>query len=67
MRTEPRPGLGGEAAHHAAFLDFYRAACVEKCRSLADGELRASRLPSGWTPLLRTLAPYSSKTLGATW
>ena len=51
MREEPAPGLEGEAAHHAAYLDFYRATCLEKCRSLPAEELRASRLPSGWTPL----------------
>ncbi|GCD91372.1 DinB family protein [Nocardioides sp. LS1] len=51
MRVEPDPGLGGEAAHHAAYLDFYRATCIEKCRSLPEEDLRASRLPSGWTPI----------------
>ncbi len=50
-RSEPAAGLGAEAAHHAAFLDFYRATCVEKCRSLREDELGRSRLPSGWTPL----------------
>ena len=51
MRSEPRPGLGGEAAHHAAYLDFYRRSCIEKCRSLPATGLRTSRLPSGWTPI----------------
>jgi len=51
QREEPRPGLDGEAAHHAAYLDFLRAACIEKCRSLPEAELRATRLPSGWSPL----------------
>lgn len=50
-RGEPRPGPGGELALFSAYLDFYRDTCVEKCRSLPPGELRASRLPSGWTPL----------------
>ena len=50
-RREPRPGLGGELEHVSAYLDFYRDTCVEKCRSLSPPELRASRLPSGWTPL----------------
>ena len=50
-RGEPRPGPGGELAHFSAYLDFYRDTCVEKCRSLPPGEVRASRLPSRWTPL----------------
>ena len=50
-RTEPDRGLADEAAHHVAYLDFYRATCVDKTRSLAEPELRRSRLPSGWTPL----------------
>ena len=51
MRGEPRPGLGGEAEHHASYLAFYRQTCIEKCRSLPEAELRSSRLPSGWTPI----------------
>jgi uncharacterized damage-inducible protein DinB len=33
------------------YLDFYRDRLVGKIGSLPAGELRASRLPSGWTPL----------------
>ncbi|MCW2765104.1 MAG: DinB superfamily protein [Nocardioides sp.] len=51
MRVEPRPGLGGELAHVSAYLDFYRATCIEKCRSLPEAELRVSRIASEWTPL----------------
>jgi len=51
MRTEPQPGLGGEAAHLAAYLSFYRETVVEKCRSLSTAQLRTSRVPSGWTPV----------------
>jgi hypothetical protein len=51
VRSEPPPGLGGEAAHHAAYLDFYRRTCIEKCRSLPATEVRTSHLPSGWTPI----------------
>ena len=50
-RREPQPGLGDELAHVSAYLDFYRDTCIEKCRSLSASELRASRLPSGWTPI----------------
>ena len=51
MRGEPQPGLGGEAAHVAAYLAYYRATVVEKCRSLPEAEQRLTRLPSGWTPI----------------
>ena len=51
MRAEPGPGLGGETAHVAAFLAFYRATVAAKVRALPDAELRRSRVPSGWTPL----------------
>jgi uncharacterized damage-inducible protein DinB len=50
-RVEPAPGLGDEAAHHAAYLDFLRLTCLEKCRSLTAEELTRARLPTGWTPL----------------
>jgi len=33
------------------YLDFFRDRLISKLRSLPDSELRASRLPSGWTPL----------------
>lgn len=51
MRAEPEQGLGGEAAHFAAFLAFYRATVVEKARSLPEAGLRRPSVPSGWTPL----------------
>ncbi len=34
-----------------AYLDFYRSVIARKLDGLSDAELRASRLPSGWTPL----------------
>ena len=33
------------------FLDYYRSVIIRKIDGLTDAELRASRLPSGWTPL----------------
>jgi uncharacterized damage-inducible protein DinB len=33
------------------YLDFFRESTVEKIAALPAGELRTSRLPSGWTPL----------------
>jgi uncharacterized damage-inducible protein DinB len=35
----------------ARYLDFFRDRLTEKVRELPAGELRRSRLPSGWTPL----------------
>lgn len=49
--TEPRSGLTGEAAHHAAYLDFYRRLVVERAGALPDAERRRPVLPSGWTVL----------------
>jgi uncharacterized damage-inducible protein DinB len=42
--TDPRELL-------VAYLDWYRDAVLRKLDSLPEEELRASRLPSGWTPL----------------
>lgn len=33
------------------YLDFYRATVADKLSGLSEDELRASRLPSGWTPI----------------
>jgi hypothetical protein len=33
------------------FLDYYRSVIIRKIEGLTDVELRASGLPSGWTPL----------------
>ena len=51
VRAEPPPGLGGEAAHVAAYLAFYRATVLDKARALPAAELRRPLVPSGWTPL----------------
>lgn len=48
---EPRAGLGDEAAHHAAYLDFYRRQLADGVLALDEEERRTTRLPSGWTPL----------------
>ncbi|MQW74747.1 DUF664 domain-containing protein [Nocardioides sp. dk4132] len=50
-REEPGPGLGEEAAHHAAYLRFLRATVLERCGSLPVAEQRRPHVPSGWTPL----------------
>ena len=48
---EPRPGLGDEAAHHAAYLDFYRRQVSDGVLEMSAEEQRHTRLASGWTPL----------------
>ncbi|PUB28907.1 uncharacterized protein DUF664 [Promicromonospora sp. AC04] len=48
---EPRLDSADPAAQFAAYLDYYRQAVDRKLRSLPDADLRASRLPSGWSPL----------------
>lgn len=51
MTSEPPSGLGGEAEHVAAYLDFLRTALLEKLRALPEAESRRPVLTSGWTPL----------------
>ena len=53
--TVPFPSCTDPASSTAEvfvrYLDFFRDRLVSKLRSLPAAELRASRLPSGWTPL----------------
>jgi uncharacterized damage-inducible protein DinB len=51
--TDPEPHLDSAdpAALFTAYLDYYRHAVDRKLRSLSDADLRASRLPTGWSPL----------------
>ena len=48
-----KPGrqLGDPKELLLGFLDYYRSVIIRKIEGLSDAELRASRLPSGWTPL----------------
>ena len=48
-----KPGreLGDPKELLLGFLDYYRSVIIRKIAGLTDAELRASRLPSGWTPL----------------
>jgi uncharacterized damage-inducible protein DinB len=48
---EPLPGVGDEAAHHSAYLSYYRETLVEGVLQLSADEQRRARLPSGWTPI----------------
>jgi hypothetical protein len=48
---EPRLDSADPTVLFAAYLDYYRHAVDRKLRGLSDADLRASRLPSGWSPL----------------
>jgi hypothetical protein len=50
----PEPGdrqSVGAKQRFLDYLDFYRSAIVVKLEGLPDADLRASSLPSGWSPL----------------
>jgi uncharacterized damage-inducible protein DinB len=48
------PGVGSSTDDREltlTYLDYFRATVAEKLAGLSDADLRASRLPSGWSPL----------------
>jgi uncharacterized damage-inducible protein DinB len=55
---EPTIPLPTRAEVFLGYLDYFRSQLVSKLEALPTGELRRSRLPSGWTPieLLKHLA-----------
>jgi uncharacterized damage-inducible protein DinB len=48
---EPSEKLSDPRELLTAYLDFYRQAILRKLEGLPEAELRASHLPTGWTPL----------------
>ena len=48
---EPTTPAGSRAEVFLRYLDYYRSRLVAKLAALPDGDLRTSRLPSGWTPI----------------
>jgi hypothetical protein len=48
---EPTIAAPSRTAVFLTYLDYYRTVISDKVVSLPEGELRLSRLPSGWTPL----------------
>jgi uncharacterized damage-inducible protein DinB len=48
---EPATSLADPHALLEGYLDYYRLALLRKVAELPETELRAGRLPSGWTPL----------------
>ncbi|MFI0482641.1 DinB family protein [Actinomadura sp. 9N215] len=51
MIEEPPDTLTDSRELLLAYLDYYRAALLRKLDGLSEDDLRASRVPSGWTPL----------------
>ena len=48
---EPRGDVSDSGELFARYLAFYRETVLRKVASLSEGDLRVSRLPSGWTPI----------------
>jgi uncharacterized damage-inducible protein DinB len=48
---EPTTPLPARAEVFLGYLDYFRSQLVSKLEALPAGELRHSRLPSGWTPI----------------
>jgi uncharacterized damage-inducible protein DinB len=48
---EPTTPVASRAEVFLSYLDYFRSRLVSKLESLPAAELRASRIPSGWTPL----------------
>jgi uncharacterized damage-inducible protein DinB len=49
--TEPSRDIADTIELHLGFLDHYRGVIETKLTGLSDAQLRATRLPSGWSPL----------------
>ena len=47
----PTEALASRSDVFLGYLDYFRSVVVDKLAGLSDPELRASRLPSGWSPL----------------
>ncbi len=47
----PTTPISSPAEVFLSYLDYFRSRLVSKLESLPAAELRASRVPSGWTPL----------------
>jgi Protein of unknown function (DUF664) len=48
---EPTAAVPSRAEVFLGYLDYFRSRLVSKLDALPAAELRASRLPSAWTPL----------------
>jgi uncharacterized damage-inducible protein DinB len=48
---EPTVPFASRAEVFLGYLDYFRSRMITKLEALPAGELRRSRLPSGWTPI----------------
>lgn len=48
---EPAIAVSSRAEVFLGYVDYFRSRLVSKLEALPSGELRRSRLPSGWTPI----------------
>ncbi len=48
---EPTTPLPSRAAVFLGYFDYFRSRLIAKLEAMPSAELRASRLPSGWTPI----------------
>jgi uncharacterized damage-inducible protein DinB len=48
---EPTTPAPSRAEVFLTYLDYFRSRLVDRLQGLPDGELRSSRLPSGWAPI----------------
>jgi uncharacterized protein DUF664 len=51
VHHEPSKAIADLKALLLGYLDYYRAALLAKLDGLSEEDLRAHRLPSGWSPL----------------
>jgi uncharacterized damage-inducible protein DinB len=49
--VEPSPGPATPGELFARYLEYYRESAIERVSALTPEDQRASRLPSGWSPL----------------
>jgi hypothetical protein len=47
----PMMPIASRSEVFVTYLDFFRSAVIGRVEQLSEGELRTSRLPTGWTPL----------------
>jgi hypothetical protein len=48
---EPTDPVASRAEVFLGYLDYFRSVLVNNLDGLSEGDLRSSRLPSGWTPI----------------
>jgi hypothetical protein len=47
----PMMPIASRSEVFVTYLDFFRSAVIGRVEKFSEGELRTSRLPTGWTPL----------------